>query len=699
MSRARKKTRAFVIENRRLGLDRLVQETGLSPRQVRRLLAEPGAEEGPAHPRSRQDGPRWTGAVAGLVAIVTALVYMPALSNAFVNWDDPSVLVENLHIRRLDGASLGWMFTTFHTGNWIPLTWLSHALVYRLAGLDPSAHHLVNVLLHALNTALVLLVSLELLRLGRIRAAPPSAEAPQRDLVAATIAALLFGLHPLHVESVAWVAERKDLLCALFFLLSLRAYLAYIGSTGPPSRPARGRRDRLALSLGLFVLALLSKPMAVTLPVVLLILDRWPLRRLGGDWRRALLEKLPFFVAAIGAGLLTITAQASAGAIAAAERVGTAFRLMNAALSLVRYLWQMVVPAGLLPFYPIVDAERAFTPATTGSAVLVLALTAACVIHGAERRAWLGAAWAYYVVTLLPVLGVLQVGGQSHADRYTYLPSVAPFLLAGAGIAAWRGAALLGLALAAGLSILTVRQIGTWRDSITLWERVIQTYPDVSPIVHNNLANAHRSAGRLDDAVREYRRALAIRRHAYSLDGLGITLLDQGRVDEAISELENAIADEPRYAKAHRNLWFAYRRKGREDLALSAIERAVAADPDYADAWSNLGISQGVHGRLPESEQAFLRALQLDPGNPDFLANLATTYQQQGRLEKAVTLYERACRLDPSEPLHFSNLGKVYLAQGRFSDALTSFRRAQEAGGRVDPALLNRAEAGARALP
>jgi tetratricopeptide (TPR) repeat protein len=621
------------------------------------------------------------------VALLAGLVYLPALQCGFVSWDDPEVLLENRHVRRLDRDSLSWMLTSFHTGNWIPLTWLSHALVFRAAGLDPRAHHLANLLLHAANTGLVLLLSLQILQSARARAAPALPEA--RELAAAALAAILFGLHPLHVESVAWVAERKDALCAFFFLLSLLAYLSHAGS---------GRRSPLVLSLGLFVLALLAKPMAVSLPLVLLILDFWPLRRLPGR-RSVLFEKLPFLALALASGLVTIAAQAAGGAIAAGERVGLAFRLLNAARSLVLYLVEMLMPVGLLPFHPIADGDRPFTAPLVLCAALVLSATLACLRSGRGPRAWLPAAWAFYVVTLLPVLGILQVGGQSRADRYTYLPSLAPFLLAGVALARLKHAVPVSLALSAALSALTVRQIATWRDSITLWERVAEAYPDASPIVHTNLANAYRTGARLDDAVREYRRALALERHPFTLDGLGITLLDQGRVQEAIAQLEQAVALQPRYAKAHRNLWFAYRRAGREDLAIQSIHRALAADPGYADAWSNLGISLAVHRRLPQAEQAFERALRLDPGNPDFLANLATVYQEQRRFEEAIALYAQACRLNPRQPLYLSNLGNALLTVGRFTDALHAYRRAEAVGGRVDPALLARARAGALALP
>jgi tetratricopeptide (TPR) repeat protein len=582
-------------------------------------------------------------ALAVLVALVTAAIYLPALRCGFVSWDDPEVVLENLHIRRLDLASLRWMLGTFHTGNWIPLTWLSHALVVRFFGLDPRAHHLVNVLLHALDTALVFGVVLLLLQRAREQGA--AALDARRGALAAALTALLFGLHPLHVESVAWVSERKDVLYAFFFLLAVGKYLK-AAADGPR------RRERLWLTALLFLLALLAKPMAVTLPLVLLILDYWPLGRFPGDARRAWLEKLPLLAIMGCSALLTLVAQSSHGAVVAVEAIPFDFRVLNAFHSLVFYAWKLVLPTALLPLYPISDAaRRAWSLANLASAAAVLFVSACCLAYGVGRRAYLSAAWLYYLVTLAPVLGIVQVGEQAAADRYSYLPSLGPLALVAAGLAATRPGLGLATALLAALAGLSVRQIGTWRDSVTLWERVVAAYPDVSAIAHTNMANAYKSAQRPGDALREYRRALAAGPpHAFIYDGLGTALLDLGQADDAIAAFGRAIAMDSSYAKAYRNLWFAYTDKGDASAATAAIEKAVSIDPEFADAWSNLGISRARAGRLGEAEAAFRRAIALDPQNAGFATNLGVALLDMGRAPEAREALRRALTLGGQPP-------------------------------------------------
>lgn len=581
--------------------------------------------------------------VAILIAAVTAAVYLPALRCGFVSWDDPEVLLENLHIRKLDLASLRWMLRSYHTGNWIPLTWLSHALAYRAFGLDPRGHHLVNVLLHALNAALVFGVVQLLFQRARERGA--AALDAQRGWLAAALTALLFGLHPLHVESVAWVSERKDVLYACFFLLAVGAYL---------KGAVEGARRRVTLGLTaiFFLLALLAKPMAVTLPLVLLILDYWPLRRFPADARRALLEKAPLLAIMGCSALITLSAQSSEGAVAAVELIPFDFRVLNAFHSVAFYAWKMLFPTGLLPLYPITDAARhAWTLANLAGAAAVILVSACCLAYGIGRRAYYSAAWLYYLATLAPVLGIVQVGEQAAADRYTYLPSLGPFLLVAAALAATRAGLAIATATLVALAGLSVRQIGTWHDSVALWERVIAAYPDVSGIAHTNLANAYKSAKRPKDAVREYRRALAAGPpHAFMYDGLGTALLDLGQTDDAIAAFQRAIGMEPRYAKAYRNLWFAYEAKGDPAAATASIAKAVEADPEYADAWSNLGVSHARAGRLAESEAAFRRAIDLDPQNAGFATNLGLALLDLGRVPEAREALRRALALGGKVP-------------------------------------------------
>jgi tetratricopeptide (TPR) repeat protein len=621
---------------------------------------------------------------------LTWIVYFPALSNGFVNWDDPETILENRSIRSLSAQSLKWMLTTFHTGNWIPLTWFTHALNYRLWGPDPRMHHLTNLVLHSLNTALLFFFSLQILTLARSTGSlVPAATSATQDLATASFGALLLGIHPIHVESVAWVTERKGLLCAFFFFLSLIFYLRYAS--------ARSREPgKLALCLILFVLALLSKPMAVTLPVVLLILDGWPLRRLTPNFLPVLLEKVPFFAVSAIFALVTMKAQAAAGAIATVEALSLKFRIMNAFHSMIFYPAKMLAPFNLLPFYPVDNPEKnVFTAENLASAALVLLICYVCFLYRA-RRPYLAAAWLYYLVTLAPVLGVLQVGSQTAADRYAYIPSISLYLLFSAAavslLLTWKpgpelNLRLTGLMLGSGLLVLiwlTAGQIKIWKESQTLWERVVHVFPDVSQMAHTNLANAYRKAGRLDEAIREYRRGLALPpEHAFTHDGLGTALLDKGLVDESIQEFQKAIALDSRYASARRNLWFAYNKKGMVDEALDSARKAVEIDPKFAEAYSNLGISYGYKGEFEKSGEAFSKALELDPHNPEFLANLATTYQRSGKLSEAIELYKRANALNPREPVYLVNLGNTYERSGELSNAIESFESAL----RINPGL------------
>jgi len=639
--------------------------------------------------------------LASLVVMAAAVVvYFPALSNGFV-WDDHFTVFGNRHIQTLGAPSITWMFTESLNGNWIPLNWLSHALVYRLAGLDPMPHHLANVVLHSLNALLAFLLFLAILR--RVRSAGAESGNPAvvdrearaagfGDILAAALGALFFAMHPLHAESVAWVTERKDIGCAFFFLLCLLAYLRYASAQ-------EKKVSRWLLCLGLFVLALLFKPMAVTLPLVLLILDWWPLGRLQRPLGLVLLEKVPFFLVSIAAGIIAILSQNTG--VLTLERVPLAFRISNAFHSIFFYMAKMVVPLDLAPLYPIVEPEAtAFSSKHIGSAVLVLAITVALLVWGLRRRRYLTAAWAFYIVTLGPVLGILQVGVQAAADRYTYLPGLSLALALGAGVVALQGRlerlapffrkakpvlVIFGCGLV-WLGCLCFSQAKVWKDSVTLWEHQTELHPNVSHLAYLNLATAYRTAGRIDESIDTYRKAMEISRpHPRAHNGLGCALLAKGRLDEAIREFEQAIAKEPDYSEPYRNLWFAYDEQGRHDEALTTVTKAVELNPEYAEAYSNLGLSYQKMDRLGDAEAAFRRAMQLDPGKFEYPANLGTVYLRMQRLDDAFTLFEKALGMNPTEPKCHLNLGLASLQMGRIDKAIAYLQR----GAELDPGNLD----------
>jgi hypothetical protein len=463
---------------------------------------------------------RFKFAIAGAVAVATFLVYLTALRNDFINWDDGAYIFENPHIRLLNAAFFKWAFFDFYSYNWHPLTWMSHALDYALWGLNPLGHHLTNIILHAINTFFVVFLVIRLLDAFKrtVRNGQSSFLNEQTKLIAAGTTGLLFGLHPLHVESVAWVAERKDLLCALFYLLTIITYTNYARSVTEeaPQKISFPRfiNKHYLLALAFFILALLSKPMAVSLPVVLLLLDWFPYNRIQSFktlWS-ALIEKLPLIVLSFISSIVTVLAQKSGGAISSIEIVPLSIRVLVGAKALISYLLKMALPLNLVPFYPYPRDVSFVSLGYLSAVLLVIGLTAGCVVLIKKQKLWL-AAWGYYVVTLLPVLGIIQVGGQSMADRYTYLPSLGPFIIIGV-LAAWIlghvsplkiwglrikvFSAVAAIILLVLMSYKTFMQIGIWENSIVFWNYVIEKDPNSFSEAYDNRGRAFEKIGLID---------------------------------------------------------------------------------------------------------------------------------------------------------------------------------------------------------
>jgi Flp pilus assembly protein TadD len=617
--------------------------------------------------------------LAGSVSLITFLVYFTSLRNGFVLLDDDAYVTENPYIRSFDGAFFKWAFLGFHESNWHPLTWISHALDYAIWGLNPLGHHLTNNILHAINTGLVVLLVLKLLDAAASASwvsalNPPSSPLKLRGekgggtdvgggeggvahkgaLIAAATTGLLFGLHPLHVESVAWVSERKDLLCALFFLLSVMMYVRYVGRGGPlwtskegqpqgvaPTKNDPGQAgmtnygrqflDRYYLfSLFFFILALMSKPMAVTLPAVLLLLDWHPFERVQSarTFRAACIEKLPFIALSIVSSVITVLAQRSGGALVSVKVVPLSVRMLVAIKSLVAYLWKMVVPLKLIPFYPYPKNVSLLSPGYVSAMVLVIGITTACVVMVKKEKLWL-TAWLYYVVTLFPVLGIVQVGSQSMADRYTYLPSLGPFLIVGLA-AAWgfskvnslkKGKMIIGFfgATAAvlvffSLTYLTINQIRAWKSSIDLWNYAIEREPQEAPIAYNNRGLAFMNLGETDRAAEDYRRAIAMDPGvAEPYYNLGKIYEKKGLYDEAIGEYKKAVSLKPDFADAYFDLGVAYALKGMREEAIMNYKAAVNLRPDFARAHYNLGVIYLGQNLANEAAGEFEAALRSDP--------------------------------------------------------------------------------------
>jgi len=493
----------------------------------------------------------WVGPV--VVLALVAVAFAPVLDNAFVAIDDPLYITKNPVLAGgVSMAALAWGLTTFYGGNWHPLTWYSHALDISLFGLQPAGHHAVNLLLHAANGLLLLLLVLRLT--GR--------RSP------AVVTVLLFALHPLRVESVAWAAERKDLLCALFFLFTLHAYVCFV---------KRRTAATYAATAGLLAMALAAKPMAVTLPLVLLLLDWWPLGRLtsGRPARIAplLLEKAPLLVLAGAASAVTLVAQRSVDWVRSAGSYPWGIRLQNAVVSYEAYLRKTLWPTDLAMPYTHSQASLP-VPVLVGAVLLLLALTCGAALL-ARRMPWWMIGWLWFAGMLVPVIGLVQVGDQALADRYTYLPSVGLAWAAAESLAAagrWRRIALAGGCAAALLLLpLTRQQSGVWRSDVSLFEHAVRLEGD-NWLAMRNLGSALLSAKRYDEAAATLERMIAGGQYrAEVFNNLGAVRLAQGRPQEAVVQFETAVRIDQTFALAWRNLGEAHERLGNREQASRAF--------------------------------------------------------------------------------------------------------------------------------
>ncbi len=590
-----------------------------------------------------------------LVAAASAAVFAPALTGGFLQWDDAPTLVDNNLWRGLSPSHLRWMFTTFHMGPWQPLSWLSYALDGAVWGMNPFGFHLTNLLLHAATAGVCCVLFQELLRAG----APRSAEG-DRDWAAA-FGALVFAIHPLRVESVSWITERRDVLSGVLYALALLLYM----------RRARGHGGLLPVFAS-FVAACLAKGSAVTLPVALLIVDAWPLRR------RALKEKLPFLLVALVVGLVGIAGQDRYGVLKTTAQVGYGERL---ALSLYglwfdasRTLW----PSTLAPYYPVPTGFALGTPQALAAGAFVLAAVAAS--WALRRRApAVPAALAFCAAAAFPALGAVRFGAQLTSDHFFYLSGLgwgalasAAFLSAPRGRVRALAAAAVVLALAAtswSLSFL-------WRSDLALWTRGVAAFPDAYvPAV--NMAHALRAAGRVDEAAEYERRAVAADPlNAEMRNNLGSWLLSQGRATEALEQLTRAAELKPASAPIRYNLGMALRATGRKKEGLAELERAVTLDPGYADALNNLGLALLEDGRAAEAVSRFVEAGKASPLWAVPRYNLGNALTVLERDAQAVTAYREATELDPRLEAAWVNGGNALARVRRLTEAAAAYERA-----------------------
>jgi protein O-mannosyl-transferase len=640
-----------------------------------------------------------------LLALVTLAVFWPVAGHDFVDYDDGPFIFDNPHVTSgLKLQNLAWAFTTGHTGNWHPLTWMTHMLDCQCFGLKAGAHHLVNVALHAANT-LLLFFGLWRLTGAHGRSA---------------MAAALFALHPLRVESVAWAAERKDVLCACFGLLTLLLYARWAKQANSLQSRAgvQNLKSKILYGLALlcFALGLMSKPMLVTLPFVLLLIDFWPLQRLQpvawGSVTVRLFEKGPFLLLSLIASGVAYRVQVHSGAVATSLSLYD--RAANALVSCVRYLGKFFWPVNLSFFYPHPGHWPAGTVA--GAAVLLLALSAA-VLARARQRPYLPVGWLWYLGMLLPVIGLVQVGLLAMADRYTYLPMIglAILLVWGAGDLVerwhWRPSWVAAAAMAplAACAVLSVQQLQYWRNSRTLFEHATRVTSG-NYLAYNNLGNYWYQQGRFDEAATAYRKSLETNPERDEvLNNLGLALARQGTIQEAMACFEAALRIQPDHegvlrnlaealrqsgttdeatrqfieavkqsdaAAAHCNLGLALTRAGRFEEADVHLRLALRLKPDYADTQNNLGILLGLQGRLDDAMGHFLEAIRLEPSNTAARNNLAAALAARNRFPEAIEQYRQSLQLNPDDAGIHARLADMLAAQGRREEAVEHYREA-----------------------
>ena len=689
---------------------------------------------------SKRAPSRWSDlAICLSLLVLVWIVFGQTLGDDFVNYDDRVYVYENTEVRdgiTSHGIVSAW--TDIHTGNWHPLTMISHMLDCQLYDLKGGGHHFTNVVLHTVAVLLLFLLLCDMTGVSRAVAGIGDAGRDQRSGLQrqsafwrSAFVAAVFAIHPLHVESVAWIAERKDVLSAVFFMLTLGAYVRYA------RRQTVGRYVTMSI---LFACGLMSKPMLVTVPFVLLLLDYWPLNRSPAsavlrrdrparqaegkgqksdvrcrrsgihNWSTLVVEKVPLVVLSIGSAIVTFLLQErSAGSIA---QLPFTWRIENAIVSYVTYIWEMFWPVDLTAFYPHPENHLAFWQVALAAAFLI----AITLFAFASRRTrpYLLVGWLWYLSMLLPVIGIVEVGLQGHADRYTYLPQIGLYLAITWFITdlsvslQYRKKVLAPVAaiVIAALSACAWKQTSFWRDSETLWTHALAVTRG-NDVAHTNLGMLLMDRGQLDDALSHFQTALEIRSGSgvhphYDLSlalihgDVGNALARKGRLDEAITHLRKAVELQPDYADAHYNLGTALFQKGQIDEAIGEWQTTLSIRPNDAGAHTSLGNALVQKGSLREAMGHYESALDISPRSILPLNNLAWLLSTcpDARFRngaRAVELAQRAVEFSGGQnPVFIRTLAAAYAEFGRFDDAIETARRAAEvANAQGIPALAN----------
>jgi protein O-mannosyl-transferase len=574
-----------------------------------------------------------------LLAVLTLALYNPVNRHPFVNYDDDRYVTGNPHVRQgLTADTFVWALTSTEQANWHPLTWMSHALDCSLFRLNPAGHHFTSVLLHSVNV--ILLFLLLIWATGRLG---PS-----------VFVAALFAVHPINVESVAWIAERKNVLSTMFFFLTLWAYGWYV---------RKPHWTRYLAVAALFAAGLASKPMVITLPFVLLLLDYWPLRRVRGadasedaptlPWRRLVLEKLPLLALSAASAVITMQAQQAGGAVRSTAQFSLAVRLENAIYAYAMYLWKMVWPARLAPMYPHPGDSLAAWRVCV-AAIVLIAISAMVVKFRAHRYLVVG--WLWFLGTLVPVIGLVQVGEAAMADRYAYIPLIGIFLMVGFGAADFMDGRKLGLwsvapavVVLVALSAVTYRQIGYWESNYDLWAHTLAV-TEGNFVAEDNLGGALILEGKAEEAHTHFEAAARINpKDPMSHSNLGAYFQSHNQMREAVKECEAVIAltaDPSLLAGTYANLGAAQRALGDDEQAHHSFEQSLRINPGQFNAWLGEGLLARKQGKLDEAIGDLSRSLELQPSAQGYL-ELGRTLAQAGRVPAALDAYEQALKISP----------------------------------------------------
>ena len=570
-----------------------------------------------------------------LLAVLTLALYNPVNRHPFVNYDDDRYVTENSHIRQgLTGDTISWALTSTEQANWHPLTWMSHALDVSLYRLNPAGHHLTSVLLQVLNVCLLFL----LLMWATKRIGP------------SLFVAALFALHPINVESVAWVAERKNVLCTLFFFLTLWAYGRYAQKPG---------WKRYLAVFGLFAAGLASKPMVITLPFVLLLLDYWPLARVQGTaenrapWSRLVLEKLPLLALSAASAIVTMHAQQSGGAVRSAAEFSFGIRIANALYAYAVYLWKMLWPSHLAPLYPHPGDSLAAWRVFLAAAVLVI-ITA--LVWRFRTRRYLLVGWFFFLGTLVPVIGLVQVGEAAMADRYAYIPLIGIFVMIAFGISdiaqqeSWGSLAAIPAAAALiALSSATYRQIGYWQSNEVLWSHALAVTTN-NFVAEDNLGGALILEGREEEAYGHFEAAARINpKDPMSHGNLGTYYQNHGRLREAVGQYELSLkltSDPGLLAQTYANLGMAQQALGEDEDARKSFDQSMRLRPLLFNSWMGIGLLARKQGKLQEAIDDLNYSIALQPTAKAYF-ELGRTWTQAGQIPMALGAYEHALKLSP----------------------------------------------------